>query len=59
MDSETLMKHVRGELPVDAVVATVDPGAPGWKDTFRKYAPEAHGHGLSPARFRKNAPLSL
>lgn len=59
MDNDILMKHVRGELPVDAVIATVDPDAPGWRDLFGKFAPEAHGHGLSPARFRKNVPLSL
>lgn len=59
MDGETLARHASGELPVDAVIATVDPDAPGWRDSFRKFAPEANGQGLSPARFRKVAPLSL
>lgn len=59
MDSETLMKHVRGELPVDAVVAAVDPDAPGWRESFDAHVRESSSHGSSAARFRKNAPLSL
>lgn len=59
MDNDILMKHVRGELPVDAVVAAVDPDAPGWRESFDAHVRESSSHGSSAARFRKNAPLSL
>lgn len=59
MDNDILMKHVLGELPVDAVVATVDPDAPGWREAFARHAPSAAREGVATARFRKNAPVSL